>query len=948
VGGIVHEGTGLANVTDDDQLAVASVPIGRDAELRIVDDVLDAAAGASTGLIVEGDPGIGKSTLWRETLARAHVRGIRVLVARASAAESVLAYAALADLLADVDRTVWADLPVPQRRALAAALLEDDGIVGAAAEPRAVGAALLNVLTRLAAESPVLLGIDDVQWLDGSSAAAVAFAARRMPARLTIAVTVRTDAARTAAQWLQLPRPCIVHRVFLPPMAVGDMHGVLVSQLRQPISRSHVLRVSQLSGGNPFYALELARELQRRGTDGQLGLPDSLAELMQARIARVDDRAARALLAVASLGDPTIGNVAAALEVSATELVDVLGGAEELGVLAIAGHRLCFAHPLLAHAVHTSATASQRRSMHRRLAQIVTEPELRARHLALADPAGEPATLHALDAAAAVARGRGAQSAAADLLELAIDRGGATTGRRILLARCLFDSGDMRRARDVLQTAIADAAPGPESVQARQLLAMVRLHDDSFFEASRLLSEALPDCGEDSAAQADVLTMLAFAQLNCGQPHVPLVTAERAVTAAQRGGHDRELGRALSMRSMMQFFGGDPIDDDHPAGIPSEATADDEPVAFRAGVQNALLQGWLGDYAGARDRLARVAERCDSLGQEGEFMFLAFQMTLFDLWRGELALATVTADDAMRRAMDLGGEAALFIASALQAAVAAHRGHIPDARRHVDTALTAGAESGYVLMRIFTLAIDGFIELSLGNHAATLTRLEQALAMAESTPRCTELITSGFLPDAIEALIHLGRHDEADSLVGRLETNGERLGRRWMQAVGARSRALLTAARGDLDAALVHAHAAVEHLEHLDMPFERARTLLTLGRLQRRVRRWRAAESALLQAVELFDRVGTPLWTAHARSELERGTPGRARSTGLTPTERRVARLAADGMRTKDIAAALFVTPKTVDTNLSRIYAKLGIHSRVELVRVLGAADDGGTDPPKV
>jgi DNA-binding CsgD family transcriptional regulator len=710
------------------------------------------------------------------------------------------------------------------------------------------------------------------------------------------------------------------------------------------------LRIHQLSGGNPFYAVELAREIDLRESDGQLVLPDSLAELMRARISRVHGEAASALLAIASLGDPTVHLVATTLELAPTDLIELLGDAEEQGVLAIAGQRLRFTHPLLAHAVHTSATAAQRRSTHRRLAQVVAEPELRARHLALADPAGEPETLDALDAAADIARGRGAPAAAAELLELAISRGGATPHRRILLAWCLFDSGDARRARDVLEVAIAESPPGSDRAEARQRLAMVRLYDDSFPEAIEVLEQALPDCGEDSELQISVLTTLAFAQLNWGRPDTALVTAEQAFAAAQRLGRDEPLSRALGMRAMMRFFNGEGVE---PAELQRAAaleSADDRvPVALRPTVQGALLRGWTGDYAVAREQLARIAQDCAARGEEGELMFLAFNVTLFDIWRGDLSRTAETAADALRRADQLGGDAARFIASSLQAAVAAYQGRVEDARRHIDVAMMAGANSGYVLMMGYAVSLQGFVEFSLGDHEKALACLEPLLPMVQRAPRCTELLMAGFLPDAVEALIHRGRHDEAEALTVVLEDNGGRLDRPWMLAAGARCRALLTAARGDIETGVAQAREALCHHDRVEMPFERARTLLVLGRLERRLRHWRPANAALSEALSLFDRVGTPLWAAKVRTELDRRTPGRARTAGLTPSEQRVAELAAAGMSTKDIASELFVARKTIDTNLSRVYAKLGIHSRIELMRAMdtaGAEAQAGGRPP--
>jgi DNA-binding CsgD family transcriptional regulator/MoxR-like ATPase len=921
--------------------------VGRSAEIGTIAALLDAPAGESAALIIEGEPGIGKTTLWLDALQRARGQGIRVLAARASAAESVLAYATLADLLAEVDHDLWADLPPPQRHGLAAALLSEHEIGAPAVDQRAVGAAFLTVLHRLAIESPVLVAIDDLQWLDGSSAAAVAFTAKRLSGRVALLCTARSDTASTSTTWLQLARPDAVRRIRLAPLMINELHDVLITRIGAPLARPTLLRIHQVSGGNPFYAVELAREIDQRGSGADLRLPNSLTELTQARISRVDGRAGNALLAIASLPAPTVRLVADATEVTPQRLVEQLGDAETQGIIAIEGNHLRFTHPLLAHAVHTGASPPRRRTMHRRLAALVTEPELRARHLALADPAGEPETLDALDAAADIARARGAPAAAAELLQLAIGLDGATRRRRIRLAQCLFDSGDPRQARTVLEAEIADLAPGSRRAEALQQLAMVRLYDDSFLDAAELCRRALTDCGDDSALRVSVMTTLAFAELNTGRPDVALATAEQAVAIAERLQLSGPLGQALGMRSIMRFMNGEGVapTDLHRAAALENLDAP-VPVALRPSLQCALLLGWTGELAPARKTLAQIAQRCEAVGEEGEMLFIAFQLVLFDIWLGDLRRAADTADDALRRARRLGGKAALFLAASVQATVTAYQGSVQDARRHLDTALTAGGGSGYVLMMMWTVGVQGFLELSLGNHAKALAAIEPLLPMLQLEPRYTEMIGATFVPDAAEALINLGRDDDAEPLVQALELNGARLDRAWMLAVGARCRALLSAARGDVAAGVAHAHDAMAHHDRIAMPFERARTLLVLGRLERRLRHWGPANTALTEALNIFEDLGTPLWVAQVRAEIDRGTAGRTRSPGLTPTERRVAELATAGMNNHDIAAALFIARKTVEVNLSRIYHKLGIHSRNELYHAMHNA--GGPDAPSL
>jgi DNA-binding NarL/FixJ family response regulator len=233
----------------------------------------------------------------------------------------------------------------------------------------------------------------------------------------------------------------------------------------------------------------------------------------------------------------------------------------------------------------------------------------------------------------------------------------------------------------------------------------------------------------------------------------------------------------------------------------------------------------------------------------------------------------------------------------------------------------------------------GFLELSLGNYEATLATLAPLMPMLEAMPASTEIINSSYVPDAAEALIHLGRLDEAEPMIELLQRNGDRLDRPWMRAVAARGRAMLLAARGDVNAANEAVESALAEHDRLPMPFERARTQLLAGQLQRRQRQKDQAATTLRSALKTFEDLNTPLWADRARAELARADVGTRRVSNLSPSEQRVAELAASGMTNRDVAAALFISPKTVESNLARIYRKLGIHSRAELGRHMGHSD---------
>ncbi len=357
---------------------MAKRAVSRQADEQAVADFLNRVPGAPAALVIEGDPGIGKTTLWLDAVDRARESRFTVLASRAARAESVLAYAALADLLADVDESVWADLPAPQRQSLDAALLRR-GEDAAASDARAVAAAFVAVLNRLATRSEgfVLVAIDDVQWIDVSSANVVAFAARRLPQGVGLMCTTRS--AEVAAR-IELPHPDAVQRIRLQPLSVAELHRVLMLRLNISVPRPQLARIHQISGGNPLFALELAREMDTVAGTGSLPMPGSLSELVSSRIARIPADAQEVLLAMASVSHPTLSLLAQVTDSSAESVLGVLNEAETQSVVAIDGNRISFTHPILAHGVYSEAQPRRRRAMHRQLAELVSEPELRARH----------------------------------------------------------------------------------------------------------------------------------------------------------------------------------------------------------------------------------------------------------------------------------------------------------------------------------------------------------------------------------------------------------------------------------------------------------------------------------------------------------------------------------------------------------------------------------------
>jgi ATP/maltotriose-dependent transcriptional regulator MalT len=305
--------------------------------------------------------------------------------------------------------------------------------------------------------------------------------------------------------------------------------------------------------------------------------------------------------------------------------------------------------------------------------------------------------------------------------------------------------------------------------------------------------------------------------------------------------------------------------------------------------------------------------------------------TLIEMWRGNFAEATKLAQDTIEQAEQVGGSRA--IALTVRATVAAYTGRESDARADAAAALTIAQQCGSPRLAEWPTMSLGFLEVSLGRYAEALSTFLPLLETLDASPG--PIMTAMYIPDAVEAMIALGRNADAEPLIEELEHTGDRHGRSWLVGVGARCRSMWLAARGDVTAASRIAHDAMIEHERLRMPFERARTQLWLGQLQRRQRQKDAARATFREALQAFDAMGTPLWADRARTELARVNVAPTRNLTLTSSEQQVAELAASGMTNRDIAAALFISPKTVEAKLARLYRKLGVNSRAELGRVV-------------
>src|SRR5436190_3145255 len=486
--------------------------IGRREELLAFDRFLEAVPAGGQALLLEGDAGIGKTALWQAGNRLARERGFRVLTSRSADSETQIAFATVGDVFAPAVEETLRQLSPIRRRALETALLmrEPDG---PPPEVRLLGLALLSVVRALAQDGPLLVGLDDVQWVDASSAEVLRFMVRRLEGEpVGVLATVR---GRPVEVPLELDKAFGgFQRVAVEPLTVGAIHRLLWGRLALNLSRPELVRVHEIAGGNPFFALELGRAIARgaiRVDSANIALPESLSALVTERLRALPARVRNTLVAVAALAAPSV----TLLEPLGAAVVDDIELAEKQGVVELDGDRIHFTHPLLAPASYSAMPLHRRRRLHRRLAQLNVDLEERARHLAIAASGPDEEIAAALDAAATHARARGAAQAAVELALRAVelappDALESTNRRRITAAEDCRYAGDLKKAEVLLEEAVSSSQPGRVRAEALTQLAGVRGMAEGFPVAVSLLSRALAEPDLEPSQEVNLLCELAW------------------------------------------------------------------------------------------------------------------------------------------------------------------------------------------------------------------------------------------------------------------------------------------------------------------------------------------------------------------------------------------------------------------------------------------------------
>jgi DNA-binding CsgD family transcriptional regulator len=919
--------------------AVRGEIVGREQELAELRVFLAAVDGLPAAFLVEGEPGIGKTILWRAALELAPPHGYTVLRATPATAETRLSFAALGDLLEPALAETLPELPAPQRRALEVALLLEDS-EGRPPDHRAVSVAFLGALRALAEAAPVVVAVDDVQWLDPPSALVLEFALRRLGAeRIFFLLTRRIEGD---VGQLGLDRALSeerLRRLTLGPLSLGALHRLLRDRLGLVLPRPKLRRLHELSGGNPLFALELARALERGSIGLEAGepLPESLGALVHERLEGLPADTRATLLVASALPQPTLKLVSAALGRDAAPAVTP---ALEAQVVELADDRIRFTHPLLASGVYGAARTDERRALHRRLAELVPDAEERARHLALAVDGPDADVAAALEHAAAHARARGASAAAAELGDLSrrltlLDAQADAHRRTIVAAHYFFDAGDPGRAIELLEEARAAAPNGSDRAEA--LAALSRLHRFGGDQplAAELARQALAEAGPDDRVRAEAAHGLASTLLFLREDldegvEIAALAAEHAARS-----HDVALqAESLCVLGVMECLVGSTQAAATLRDVPDEA----EQVSFGRVLatptyNRGVFAVWTdGPEAAGLLRDARDVAR--ERGDEGSAPMVLANLALAEYLAGRWNEAAQVAEEAFEAALQTGQRHNEAFALSVRALVRASRGDDEGCRADAAEVMGIAGERGIAVARIHALSALGVLELSLGHaeEAAILLRphRERLLAAGVGEPG-----TVRFVPDEIEALISVGRTDEAETLLRWLEEHGRTLDRVSALAAAARCRGLLALARRDTTAALASFEEALRQHDRVQMPFERARTLLAQGIALRHARRRRDARAVLEESRDAFRSLGAALWEEKAAAEIGRIGGRQAAGDELTPAEERVAALVAGGRTNKEVAAALFLTERTVEFHLTHVYRKLGVRSRAELARRL-------------
>ncbi len=899
--------------------------VGREGERQVIGRLVAAArVGESGTLVLSGEAGIGKTALLEDAVSAVASAGMRVLRAAGTEAEREVPFGGLLQLLRPV-LTHLGTLPAPQAEALGAALAL---VPGSSGERFAVGAAVLSLLSRVAEDGPVAVVVDDAHLLDPPSAQALCFAARRLTAdAVVVLLAVRDD------------EPSVVASAGLPTLAVTGLPdadaAALAGSLGGRLSDEVRSRVLASAAGNPLALLELTGEgVDALPAGAPVPVPSSLARTFARRADALSPAARTALLVAAAAGGDlaTTTDACALLGVSVGDLDE----AAREHLLTVDATAVRFRHDLVRSGIYAEAPAATRRAVHAALARAVPADDLdrRAWHLGEATAVPDAAVAGVLAEAAVRARARGAWAVAAAGFERAARLSPDPADRALRLvaaAESAWRAGLPEPAVRLLRSSAALPQDPLLRVRAAALDGTIAARTGSVERARDVFVGAgAAVAPQDPDAAVTLLADGVMATLFAGDVPTAAAAAARIAELEPRTARARWLGTmAIAVADILTGQGGPELLREGMARADEHLT--DPQLAPWLVVGPLFLR----ESAVGREVIPAVVghsrRRSDIGGLPILLFYVSRDQATTDRWDDAVAGYT----EGIHLAREAGQVTDVTACLAGLAWLEARRGDVDACREHAHEALALAGEHHLGFFEVWATTALAELELGLGRPQAALERL-QALDALLTRLGFADVDLSG-APETVEALVHLGRTQEAGELAATLTARAELKGQPWSLARAARA-AGLTCAEQDLDLCFGVALAYHEHTPDL---FETARTQLAYGTRLRRLKRRVDARPRLRAALATFDRLGAVPWADQAAAELRASgeTAQRRSATGLdhlTPQELQVARMLAAGRTTREAAAALFLSPKTIEYHLRNVYLKLGIRSRAELADAVG------------
>ena len=908
--------------------------IGRDREREQLDALLtEARLGGSRALVLRGSAGIGKTLLLDYTVQQA--RSFEVLHYTAVESEAELPFAGLQALLRPL-LVHLSEIPEPQARALRGALALE---ASAETNRLAVYAGALSLLGAAAERVPLLVVVDDAHWLDRPSAEALTFAARRLTAEsLALLFAVREGEGTDLG--VSLPE------LELEPLEVAASTELLHERFGSTIAAEVARNLAEATGGNPLALLEVAPLLSEGERVGREPLPDylpaseSVDRTVRRALRRLPPEARRALLVAAASDSSTAGDLAA------------LEPAEEAGLVRIHAGSVAFRHPLVRSAVYHAASADERRVAHRTLADALTGEEdvdRRAWHLAAAAAGPDESVADALEAAASRFVERGGQASAWRALERAaeLSEDDDACARRLHAAgRAAEHAGDLERAAVLAERALARGCDPGIRAAARVLAWQVNDWRGQAEDDVELQTEAERLAPFHPARAALMLYV-------SGNAAVRRLDLERALRLTRRSVEIMPVNGAWSAEGpwkpwmaeveanvrwqlafILLLLGRPTEADEAVRGVTAGGR-----VSHGSGDLRSYYHAYVERYDEARSGIERMLRSSRATGDVWAEIWMTRTLAFVDLLEGRFPAARAGAARSLGMAESIAVPSAIAFNLAILARLAAVEGRESEAREHAARADELAQRGiGSRLLRAQLQATLGLLELGLARPLAAIEMLRPVADLAERHG-VREPGVLPYAPDLIEAYARAGEREAAIRELEKLAELAGALDRLWALATVARLHGLL-GPDDDLDD---HFGAALElHEQGAGSAFERARTELLYGERLRRAKRRVEAREHLRSAMELFDGLGAAPWSEQARRELRasgESIPRRDPTAPekLTPQELQIALQVAEGKTNRDVAAALFLSPKTVEFHLTRVYRKLNIHSRAELVRLFSS-----------